>query len=301
MSNILIAYNNNKRDNYIASRILDFALKGDSTDIKGIDSIFKLNSFNLEDYAKVILVGIPLVSNSLGFYLPNLKFFSFNPYYAQSIKSSMQISNYSIVCLGYGKSYAYTHLHQKPTIVDMVVSNLNQYNHCDVNLHGGKVAFDLVKSCTGLEYGSKQKDLLRYGYAVLTQELQFSVESNDDYDGQKRLLIQVPETLPIKLPAYSILSLPQYRLSIALVDEGLDYRASRLLDLDADIVLTAKMSVTNQSVLTYLINNYNPRVITGFNRFLQDYHFQVPKGISKTGYVLLDVNWLTIFQTLHME
>ena len=306
MSNILIAYNNNKHDNYIASRILDFALKGDSTDIKGINSIFKLNSFNLEDYAKVILVGIPLVSNSLGFYLPsfylpNLKFFSFNPYYAQSIKSSMQISSCSIVCLGYGKSYAYTHLHQKPTIVDMVVSNLNQYTHCDVSLYGGKVVFDLVKSSTGLEYGSKQKNLLRYGYAVLTQELQFSIESNDDYDAQKKLLIQVPETLPVKLPAYSLLNLPQYQLSIALVDEGLDYRASRLLDLDADIVLTTKMSVTNQSVLTYLINNCNPRVITGFNRFLQDYHFQVPKGISKTGYVLLEVNWLTIFQTLHME
>lgn len=301
MSNILIAYNTNKRDNYIASRILDFALKGDSTDIKGIDSIFKLNSFNLEDYAKVILVGIPLVSNSLGFYLPNLKLFSFNPYYAQSIKSSMQISNYSIVCLGYGKSYAYTHLHQKPTIIDMVVSNLNQYTHCDVSLYGGRVVFDLVKSSTGLEYGSKQKDLLRYGYAVLTQDLQFSIESNNDYDAQKKLLIRVPETLPVKSPAYSLLNLPQYQLSIALVDEGLDYRASRLLDLDADIILTAKMSVTNQSVLTYLINNYNPRVITGFNQFLQDYHFQVPKGISKTGYVLLDVNWLTIFQTLHME
>lgn len=301
MSNILIAYNNNKHDNYIASRILDFALKGDSTDIKGINNIFKLNSFNLEDYAKVILVGIPLVSDSLRFYLPNLKFFSFNPGYAQSIKSSMQISNYSIVCLGYGKSYAYTHLHQKPTIVDMVVSNLNQYTHCDVSLHDGRVVFDLVMSSNGLEYGSKQKDLLRYGYAVLTQDLQFSIESNDDYDAQKKLLIQVPETLQVKLPAYSLLNLPQYQLSIALVDEGLDYRASRLLDLDADVVLTTKMRVTNQSVLTYLINNYNPRVITGFNRFLQDYPIQVPKGISKTGYVLLDVNWLTIFQALHRE
>lgn len=296
MSNILIAYNNNKHDNYIASRILDFALKGDSTDIKGIDSIFKLNSFNLEDYAKVILVGIPLVSNSLEFYLPNLKLFSFNPYYAQSIKSSIQISNYSIVCLGYGKSYAYTHLHQKPTIVDMVVSNLNNYNHCyyDPDIYG--YMLDLVKASDELEYGSKNKNDLKLAYAVLTQSLQLDVNSQGT-----GIIIKTPSLLPVKLPKYSVLNFPQYQLSIALVDEGEDYRASRLLDVNVDVVMTTKMSIAKNSVLKYLIVNYNPKVYASFQKFMKDYHLQPSKNLSKVGYALLNINWLTIFQTLHRE
>lgn len=295
MSNILIAYNTNKHDNYIASRILDFALKGDSTDIKGINNIFKLNSFNLEDYAKVILVGIPLVSDSLEFYLPNLKFFSFNPYYAQSIKSNIQISNYSIVCLGYGKSYAYTKLHQLPSIVDMVMSNLNSYNHCYYDPDTGYM-LDLVKASDELEYGSKNKNDLKLAYAVLTQSLQLDVNSQGG-----GVIIKTPSLLPVKLPKYSVLNFPQYQLSIALVDEDEDYRASRLLDVDVDVIITTKMSIAKNSVLKYLIVNYNPKVYASFQKFMKDYHLQPSKNISKVGYALLNINWLTIFQTLHRE
>lgn len=306
MSNILIAYNNNKHDNYIASRILDFALKGDSTDIEGINSIFELNNINLEEYSKVILVGISLTPDSLNFYLPNLTIFSFNPYYAQSIKSSIQISNYSIVCLGYGKSYAYTKLHQLPSIVDMVMSNLNNYNHCyydsnnDSTLDrfeiGNGLALDLIKASDELEYGSKNKEDLKLAYAVLTQNLQLDITSLND-----SIIIKTPSLLPVKLPKYSVLNFPQYQLSIALVDEDDDYRASRLLDVDVDVIITTKMSIAKNSVLKYLIVNYNPKVYASFQKFMKDYHLQPSKNISKVGYALLNINWLTIFQTLHRE
>lgn len=295
MSNILIAYNNNKHDNYIASRILDFALKGDSTDIEGINSIFGLNNINLEEYSKVILVGISLTPDSLDFYLPNLTIFSFNPYYAQSIKSNIQISNYSIVCLGYGKSYAYTKLHQLPSIVDMVMSNLNNYNHCYYDPDTGYM-LDLVKASDELEYGSKNKNDLKLAYAVLTQSLQLDVNSQGD-----GIIIKIPSLLPVKLPKYSVLNFPQYQLSIALVDEDEDYRASRLLDVNVDVVMTTKMSIAKNSVLKYLIVNYNPKVYASFQKFMKDYHLQPSKDISKVGYALLNINWLTIFQTLHRE
>lgn len=295
MSNILIAYNNNKHDNYIASRILDFALKGDSTDIKGINSIFGLNNINLEGYSKVILVGISLTPDSLDFYLPNLTIFSFNPYYAQSIKSNIQISNYSIVCLGYGKSYAYTKLHQLPSIVDMVMSNLNSYNHCYYDPDTGYM-LDLVKASDELEYGSKNKNDLKLAYAVLTQSLQLDI--NSQVGG---VIIKTPSLLPVKLPKYSVLNFPQYQLSIALVDEDEDYRASRLLDVNVDVIITTKMSIAKNSVLKYLIINYNPKVYASFQKFMKDYHLQPSKNISKVGYALLNINWLTIFQTLHRE
>lgn len=302
----LIAYNNNKHDNYVASRILKCAIGENISSIKGINSIFGLNNINLEEYSKVILVGISLTPDSLNFYLPNLTIFSFNPYYAQSIKSSIQISNYSIVCLGYGKSYAYTKLHQLPSIVDMVMSNLNNYNYCyydsnnDSTLDrfeiGNGLALDLIKTSDELEYGSKNKEDLKLAYAVLTQNLQLDIISQDN-----SIVIKTPGLLPIKLPKYSVLNFPQYQLSIALVDEDEDYRASRLLDVNVDVIITTKMSIAKNSVLKYLIVNYNPKVYASFQKFMKDYHLQSSKNISKVGYMLLNINWLTIFQTLHRE
>lgn len=302
----LIAYNNNKHDNYVASRILKYAIGENISSIKGINSIFGLNNINLEEYSKVILVGISLTPDSLNFYLPNLTIFSFNPYYAQSIKSNIQISNYSIVCLGYGKSYAYTKLHQLPSIVDMVMSNLNNYNYCyydsnnDSTLDrfeiGNGLALDLIKTSDELEYGSKNKEDLKLAYAVLTQNLQLDITSLND-----SIIIKTPSLLPVKLPKYSVLNFPQYQLSIALVDEDEDYRASRLLDVNVDVIITTKMSIAKNSVLKYLIVNYNPKVYASFQKFMKDYHLQPSKNISKVGYMLLNINWLTIFQTLHRE
>lgn len=291
----LIAYNNNKHDNYVASRILKYVIGENISSIKGINSIFGLNNINLEEYSKVILVGVSLTPDSLNFYLPNLTIFSFNPYYAQSIKSSIQISNYSIVCLGYGKSYAYTKLHQLPSIIDMVMSNLNNYNHCYYDPDTGYM-LDLIKVSDELEYGSKSKNDLKLAYAVLTQNLQLDIISQDD-----SIVIKTLGLLPIKLPKYSVLNFPQYQLSIALVDEGEDYRASRLLDVNVDVIITTKMSIAKNSVLKYLIVNYNPKVYASFQKFMKDYHLQPSKNISKVGYMLLNINWLTIFQTLHRE
>lgn len=291
----LIAYNTNKHDNYVASRILKYAIGENISSIKGINSIFGLNNINLEEYSKLILVGVSLTPDSLNFYLPNLTIFSFNPYYAQSIKSSIQISNYSIVCLGYGKSYAYTKLHQLPSIVDMVMSNLNNYNHCYYDPDTGYM-LDLVKASDELEYGSKSKNDLKLAYAILTQNLQLDIISQNS-----SIVIKTPGLLPIKLPKYSVLNFPQYQLSIALVDEDEDYRASRLLDVNVDVIITTKMSIAKNSVLKYLIVNYNPKVYASFQKFMKDYHLQPSKNISKVGYMLLNINWLTIFQTLHRE
>lgn len=291
----LIAYNTNKHDNYVASRILKYAIGENISSIKGINSIFGLNNINLEEYSKVILVGISLTPDSLNFYLPNLNIFSFNPYYAQSIKSNIQISNYSIVCLGYGKSYAYTKLHQLPSIVDMVMSNLNNYNHCYYDPDTGYM-LDLIKASDELEYGSKSKNDLKLAYAVLTQNIQLDIASQDN-----SIVIKTPGLLPIKLPKYSVLNFPQYQLSIALVDEDDDYRASRLLDVNVDVIITTKMSIAKNSVLKYLIVNYNPKVYASFQKLMKDYHLQPSKNISKVGYMLLNINWLTIFQTLHRE
>lgn len=291
----LIAYNTNKHDNYVASRILKYAIGENISSIKGINSIFGLNNINLEEYSKVILVGVSLTPDSLNFYLPNLTIFSFNPYYAQSIKSNIQISNYSIVCLGYGKSYAYTKLHQLPSIVDMVMSNLNNYNHCYYDPDTGYM-LDLIKASDELEYGSKSKNDLKLAYAVLTQNIQLDIISQDN-----SIVIKTPSLLPIKLPKYSVLNFPQYQLSIALVDEDDDYRASRLLDVNVDVIITTKMSIAKNSVLKYLIVNYNPKVYASFQKFMKDYHLQPSKNISKVGYMLLNINWLTIFQTLHRE
>lgn len=291
----LIAYNTNKHDNYVASRILKYAIGENISSIKGINSIFGLNNINLEEYSKVILVGVSLTPDSLNFYLPNLTIFSFNPYYAQSIKSNIQISNYSIVCLGYGKSYAYTKLHQLPSIIDMVMSNLNNYNHCYYDPDTGYM-LDLIKASDELEYGSKSKNDLKLAYAVLAQNLQLDITSQNN-----NIVIKTPSLLPIKLPKYSVLNFPQYQLSIALVDEGEDYRASRLLDVNVDVVITTKMSIAKNSVLKYLIVNYNPKVYASFQKFMKDYHLQPSKNISKVGYMLLNINWLTIFQTLHRE
>lgn len=291
----LIAYNYNKHDNYVASRILRYAIGENISSIKGVNSIFGLNNINLEEYSKVILVGVSLTPDSLNFYLPNLTIFSFNPYYAQSIKSNIQISNYSIVCLGYGKSYAYTKLHQLPSIVDMVMSNLNNYNHCYYDPDTGYM-LDLIKASDELEYGSKSKNDLKLAYAVLTQNLQLDITPQNN-----SIVIKTPSLLPIKLPKYSVLNFPQYQLSIALVDEDDDYRASRLLDVNVDVIITTKMSIAKNSVLKYLIVNYNPKVYASFQKFMKDYHLQPSKNISKVGYMLLNINWLTIFQTLHRE
>lgn len=291
----LIAYNTNKHDNYVASRILKYAIGENISSIKGINSIFGLNNINLEEYSKVILVGVSLTPDSLNFYLPNLTIFSFNPYYAQSIKSNIQISNYSIVCLGYGKSYAYTKLHQLPSIVDMVMSNLNNYNHCYYDPDTGYM-LDLIKASDELEYGSKSKNDLKLAYAVLTQNIQLDIISQNN-----SIVIKTPSLLPIKLPKYSVLNFPQYQLSIALVNEDDDYRASRLLDVNVDVIITTKMSIAKNSVLKYLIVNYNPKVYASFQKFMKDYHLQPSKNISKVGYMLLNINWLTIFQTLHRE